>query len=364
MRIVQIIPQLGQGGAERFVIDLCNEMSRSHDVTLVVFYDCGDQGFFREELSDRVNFVMIPKRPGMDVGLSFRIMKLIKRVKPDVVHTHLRAIVYTLLSGLAFRKIKFFHTVHSEAEKESGGRVGKIFRNVAFKTNRFVPITISEESRRSFEALYNVRSVLIYNGRPGYDLSSIRQSASDEVNGLRPEASAKVIVNVARIEEAKNQVALAKAVEHLNQRGVAIELCILGNPMNQAIYNELVSMGAKHVHLLGVKTNPRDYMRVADAFCLSSVYEGMPITLIECFSVGAIPLCTPVGGIVNMIRDDENGMLAKGVSQQDIEDLLERFCTIDATSLERMKKASLLSFRHYDMQTCVDRYIRLFEQAK
>lgn len=37
------------------------------------------------------------------------------------------------------------------------------------------------------------------------------------------------------------------------------------------------------MHLLGTKMNPRDYMAAADAFCLSSIYEGMPITLIECF---------------------------------------------------------------------------------
>lgn len=364
MKILQIIPQLGQGGAERFVIDLCNEMSKVHDVTLIVFYDGGDQSFFKEELSERVHFVVVPKRPGADMRLSFQIVKFIKRMKPDVVHTHLRAIVYTLLSGMMFHKVKFFHTVHSEAEKEAGGKIGKFSRKVAFKTRRFIPITISEETMHSFESLYNVRPELIYNGRPGYHSSEKSQSVENELHNLRTDATSKLIVNVARIENAKNQVALAKAVEHLNQRGVAIDLCIIGNPMNQTVYEELKRMEAKHVHLLGVRMNPRDYMKAADAFCLSSIYEGMPITLIECFSVGAIPLCTPVGGIRNMIQDGENGMLAKGVTQQDIEDLLKRFYMTDTIALERMKEKSLSSFRHYDMQTCANRYIRLFEQSR
>lgn len=99
-----------------------------------------------------------------------------------------------------------------------------------------------------------------------------------------------------------------------------------------------------HVHLLGTRNNPRDYMKAADAFCLSSLYEGIPITLIECFSVGTIPICTPVGGMKNMLKYGKNGILSMGVSRQEIEDSLVRFMDILDEGKEAMKLNLFISF--------------------
>ena len=105
-------------------------------------------------------------------------------------------------------------------------------------------------------------------------------------------------------------------------------------------------------------------MQAADAFCLPSTYEGMPITLIECFSVGAIPLCTPVGGMINMIRDGQNGLLAAGTRQSDIEVMLERFLQLSPAEADAMRQHSKASFAIYDMQQCAQRYVRLFAAAE
>ena len=50
MKILEIIPQLSQGGAERFVVDLCNELSMRHNVTLVVLHNIDKTGFFLKEM--------------------------------------------------------------------------------------------------------------------------------------------------------------------------------------------------------------------------------------------------------------------------------------------------------------------------
>lgn len=66
MKILEIVPQLSQGGAERFVIDLCNEMSKKHEVVLVVLHNVDNHGFFQKELSERVRLISMNKRMGMD----------------------------------------------------------------------------------------------------------------------------------------------------------------------------------------------------------------------------------------------------------------------------------------------------------
>ena len=71
MKIFEIIPQLSSGGAERFTIDLCNELSKEHDVTLVVLHSVEKFGFYADELSPKVHLVSMNKRMGFDAMLPY-----------------------------------------------------------------------------------------------------------------------------------------------------------------------------------------------------------------------------------------------------------------------------------------------------
>lgn len=362
MKILEIIPQLSQGGAERFVIDLCNEMSTEHEVVLVVLHNVDNHGFFRKELSERVRLISMNKRMGMDWKLFFRLAKLIRKENPDVVHTHLRGIVYSFLAYIRPSRIKFIHTVHNDAKIEAGGGVSKWCRELAFNLKRVHPVTISEESQRSFEEFYHLPSTLIYNGRPEYNFNTDISAVQQELENIKTNKQAKIIVNIARIQPQKNQLPLAKAIDNLNKQSYAVELAIIGSKADKQIVNDIEALNSPYVHLLDVRTNPRDYMRAADAFCLSSIYEGMPITLIECFSVGAIPLCTPVGGIINMIQDGENGLLARSSNQEDIEQILKRFLELKDETIAKMKNNSLKTFERFNMQHCCQQYITTINQ--
>lgn len=362
MKIVEIIPQLNSGGAERFVVDLCNELARTHDVTLVVLHAVDKNGFFCKDLHKDVRLISMNKSMGLDMKLFFRLALLIKKEHPHIVHTHLNGIMYTLLAYMCFQNINYVHTVHSDAAKEAGSGIARWCRKLAFKWCKVHPVTISEESQRSFEEFYHLPSTLIYNGRPAYD-GPIDSSVALEMQSLKIRKEAKAIVNVARIVEAKNQLALVQAIDDLNQKGEAIELFLIGAVLNKEIYDAIVQLHSPYVHLLGERANSCDYMQAADAFCLSSVYEGMPITLIECFSVGTIPLCTPVGGIINMIQDGVNGLLAEGTSKRNIENLLRRFCQMDSKTIVEMRKQSRISFSTFNIKKCAKKYMQMFENC-
>ena len=61
------------------------------------------------------------KRMGLDIGLLFRVYRYIRREKPDVVHTHLRAIMYIAFAIMRKNGVMHCHTVHNAADKEAGG---------------------------------------------------------------------------------------------------------------------------------------------------------------------------------------------------------------------------------------------------
>lgn len=362
MKIIEIIPQLSQGGAERFVVDLCNEMSKEHEVLLVVLHPISKHGLFVREVNESVRLICMNKRKGIDLGLFFRLFKLIKLEKPTVVHTHLRSIAYIILAYLMLPKIKFFHTVHNDAAMEAGGLLNKWCRKLAFRLGWVSPITISEESQQSFKKYYHLPSSLIYNGRPVYDPDTNISSEINELERVKTNKNSKIIVNVARVQPQKNQYVLAKVIDDLNQKGHGVELAIIGEKANKKLVEDIEKLESPYIHFLGVRDNPRSYMRAADAFCLSSIYEGMPITLIECFSVGAIPICTSVGGVMNMIHDGVNGILAKSAEQEDIEFALMRFLELSKEDMDNMRKNSFESFKNYDMESCAKKYIVTFKK--
>ena len=100
MKIVEIIPQLSSGGAERFVVDISNELSKRHDVSLIVSFALeGKLAFYLPELAESVKVHSLNKRLGLDISYLYRLYKTIKQEAPDIVHTHLDAYTHFAILG-------------------------------------------------------------------------------------------------------------------------------------------------------------------------------------------------------------------------------------------------------------------------
>lgn len=361
MKIFEIIPQLNSGGAERFVVDLCNQLSKEHSVTLITFHQVKEFHQYHDELDQNVNYICLNKKLGPDISLFWKLYRLIKTNNPDIVHTHLSAIIYTSFSSIVKRDVKYIHTIHNDAAIEAEYGPSKFIRQFVFKYQLIHPVTISEISQTSFNEFYHQESTLIYNGCSEYKPYSTDtlSEITEEINNLKYDKNSFVILNVARIQPQKNQVVLAKAIDNLNKHNVKVELFNIGKQSSQQMVEAINNMHSPYIHLIGEKPNPRDYMYIADAFCLSSLFEGMPITLIECFSVGAFPICTPVGGILNMIRDNFNGILCKGTSQQEIEMAITRFVNMSQDKKNEVQQNSKSTFSRFNIKSSADNYIEL-----
>lgn len=359
MKILEIIPILNAGGAQRFVTDLSNSLSHSHDVYVLVLYPLDEFAPMAKELNPNVKIISVNKRHGLSISALFSVYKLVRKIKPDVVHSHLNAIIYLFFPLLLLKKVRFYHTIHNDAYMEAGNVLNRLFRKYCFKNKLVFPITISEESNTSFLKCYGCDATMIYNGRPAYDTIPDIDKAYCEIKSLRHSPSSKILVNVARICEQKNQLSLIQAIKEINADSCRIELFILGTTIDRSILEEINSLSLPYIHILGVRENPRDYMAAADAFCLSSIYEGMPITLIEAFSVGQVSLCTAVGGIKNMITHMENGIFFPGIDKRSLVDGLIQFLTLSTDELERIRCNSRASYSKYTMERCSTKYEQL-----
>ena len=117
-------------------------------------------------------------------------------------------------------------------------------------------------------------------------------------------------------------------------------------------------------HILGERKNPLEYLKEADAFALSSLFEGMPISLLEALAVGAIPVCTPVGGIPNVVTDGDNGFLSLDNTESSYYEAMKRFLETDMETLNLMSKKAEQSFAPYSMKICAEKYATLYKSLK
>lgn len=364
MKIFEIIPQLSSGGAERFTIDLCNELSTKHEVTLVVLHSVEKFGFYADELASNVRLVSMDKRMGFDMSLLFRLWRLIKKEKPDVVHTHLNGIIYISLSAAINRRVVYCHTVHNTADKESNSFVCRVVRRLLFKTRLSTPITISEESQRSFLDYYGIDAPLIDNGRNVPADLALSASVVDEFKKYRRTDKTRVLVCLARMYPVKRHTLLAKVTARLYAEGYDFTVLAIGSTSQIDIVEEVKGLKSDNFYILGERKNPLEYLKAADAYALCSSYEGLPISLIEALGVGAVPVCTPVGGIVNLVHDGENGILAAGLEEDDYYNAMKRFLDLDDEALCAMSKKAKESYAPFSMTECAQKYVSLFEKLR
>lgn len=356
MKILEIIPNLNSGGAEKFVVDITNELHRlGHNITLLTLFEFTPNDILNTLVNKGVKQDTLKKQLGFDINCLISLYKFIRQEKPDVVHAHTGGITYLILSAIFYRKCKYIITIHSDAKMDAGTGIRKFVRKFLIKFKLVTPVTISAESEKSFQNYYGIKGNLIINGCSDYILTECVDESKYR------EGVDFLFVHVGRFHKAKNQLCLVRAFKKLLQDGIKARLMLIGRKEDEDIYNHVAPYFSDNIIYLGEQKNPRAYINISDAFCMSSAWEGMPITIIEAFSVGCPPIVTPVGGCVNMVEDGVNGLIASDTSEEAYYIALKRFITLDKVKRFNMSQKALDSYKkNYSIENTVEKYLSLF----
>lgn len=360
MKILHIHPSMAGGGIEAMICGLVNEMAKFHDVTLCTIFEPQKEDVFENKVSKNVHRASLgKKKPGFSLKEIFRIYQFIKEGDYDVVHIHGFFYYYVLAVFLLHKRVKFVYTIHSDAAKENTLWDKRFIRikKYAFKKNYIHPVTISKESKRSFTAFYGLDSTLIYNGIPEY----VALNNASKLKEFRKTDKTKLFFHPGRISEPKNQVVLVKVFDRLIKEGNDVVLLIAGQKQDMQIWSELEPYLNERIIYLGERSDVCDLLAESDAFCLPSIWEGMPVTLLEALSVGCIPICSPVGGIPEVINSGENGFLSSDSSEEAYYNVLCRFLQCMETEMYRIKMNCLESFQKFRIPEVAQNYINVYQ---
>lgn len=351
------------GGIESVICSIAGEMARQgHDVTVCSIYRPKQDDIFWYQLPENVHRDTLGKETtGFSLREVFAVYRYIRRGHFDVVQLH-GFLYYFIFAVVMLPRQRFFYTFHSDARRENFKWDARFFtlKKLVFRLGLVRAITISPVSQQSFRDLYGCSSSLCENGIP---MPAVDDSPN-VVDEARLTPSTRVFLHPGRITEAKNQLVLVRVFRRLIEEGQDVVLLIVGKEEDDAILQQLRPYFSERIRYLGLRTDVPSLLARADAMCLPSVWEGLPITLLECLAVGCIPVCSPVGGIVNVVEDGRNGLLSASSAEDDYYRAMQRFLVLDADGAARMKQQVRASFQPYHISHTVEKYLAAYAAAR
>jgi glycosyltransferase involved in cell wall biosynthesis len=314
--VTHVVISLDAGGLERIVLGLVRfARARGHEPSVLCLERPGT-------LAAQVEAIGVPllcagKRPGLRYGTIEKIRELLRRLKPDVVHTHqMGALLY---AGPAARREKVPVVVHTEhgnhiANQRAWSGVIRT-RSLLYVAGSFAErfFCVSENIRDTVSAYRTVPKQKVGVVLNGIDTAAF-DSAGDR-EWLRQQLGiphhCPVIGTVGRLNEVKRQDLLIRGFANVANREPAPHLLLVGDgPELQALRQLAADLGlSDRVHFAGYQAQPEHYLHLMDIFTLTSRLEGMPLAILEAWAAGRPVIASRVGGVPAIITEGETGIL-------------------------------------------------------
>lgn len=255
----------------------------------------------------RVNY--LGKRPGFDLRMPQRIRNVVRKFRPDVIHSHL-CLHYLFPALIGFHALPHVATIHLPADGQYKQLLRPLAR-VAFRRG-VIPVAVSQEVAQWMKQFQGAKDCLVIpNGIPvsDYQHPSVSRQAWRKEHGF---SDADVLfVCVARLEKQKNHAMLLKAFAHSFQAGGPGHLVLAGDgTCRQELELQVRELRLEHqIHFLGRRSDIPELLGASDVFILPSQNEGNPLSLMEAMAAGLPVVATAVGGVPELLEDHKSGFL-------------------------------------------------------
>ena len=335
------------GGLEHFNVFLSQRLFQ-HGYRSVFVYESypADQRFV-DDLQESNARVVVSDARHHPIRFCIDFIKLLRKYRPTIVHAHFtKARFYAIPIARLFGIRKLFFTVHSSMDSlETIHPWTRIWYRFA---NRYAKvITVSNQIASTYLSNWPESTVKrIYLGviNPVYERSSSRRSL-----GIPEDCT--MLLTIANFNYIKGLDVLIRAMARLKQNGGWNrdgKLFIVGQP--EADLQELSALihaldVGNEVVTVGISNRAAEYLASADIYIQPSRSEGTPLSLMEAASYSLPLIGSKVGGIPEVIRDGENGLL---VAPEDDLQLMGAISTLlcNPEMRRRLGNASFITYQN------------------
>lgn len=367
--VVHLLYRLDVGGLETLLIDCINRMPAEryrHAVICLTDYTAFAQKITRPG----VEIYSLHKAPGLSPGTHVALWKLLRKLRPSVLHTYnLAAIEYHFLAALAGVPLRI-HAEHGRDASDPDGTNKKhntLRRWLRPLIHRFVPVSADLQGwLKSVIGVPERKNTLVPNG-VDTDHFAPAPAGVGVIKGRHFPRSCFVIGTVGRVQDVKNHRGLVQAFIRLREKlpthRERLRLVIIGDgPCLPAVRQQVADAGLDDlVWLPGARSDIRDVMRTFSVFALSSIAEGTPVTILEAMATGLPIVATRVGGIPEVVQHGRTGMLAPASDADALADALAFYVEQPALLAEHGLASRRTAEARFSIDATVAAYLDLYD---
>lgn len=291
------------GGTENVILQLCETFKPL--VNKIVVCSCG--GVNEKKLKElNIKHYTIPdienKNPSCILTVSKMLKKIIKNENITVVHTHHRMAAFYVAFLKIYKKCLFINTSHNTFDNKVK------FTRYAYKHANLV--ACGEMVKKNLVETF---------GLPEKQVTVIHNAVKPFVDQIKVDPFIKqlhdegfyVVGNIGRLSEQKGMEYFINAIPTVKLCMSNVKFVIVGTGEDEKKLMDLViKLDLKDdCYFLGYRSDVQNLMSQLDLVVLSSLWEGLPLTPIEAFSVGRTVVATAVDGTVEIVNDGINGYL-------------------------------------------------------
>jgi L-malate glycosyltransferase len=367
--VLFVVIGLGLGGSERIVLDLAQHIDKSRFNIYLAYLSAG--ALIAPFSHACVSLFPLQKGRGLDFRPVLELRHIIKKYKIDVINAHhyLPFLLSFLANNMLLNNRLLFYTEHSVAEVDGlSPRHAFSCRVAFFRTNGI--IGVSEEITLLFRKKYPIHSARMICIPNAVDVS--RFSIAAHRNNIRSDlgilSSHFVIGTVANFRKVKNHACLIKAFHRIAEAYPETRLLFVGRGFANAPEDsekeikrliKLLGLTAR-VIFAGYRNDVSSLLKAMDIFCLPSLAEGLPVSVLEAMASGVPVVGSDVSGIKEIVSSGETGLLFPSNDGGLLAKALEKLINDPDLRSTLAKKAFDFVRQEHGIDQWVDRYERLF----
>lgn len=345
------------GGTENVVLQLCDIFIPL--VKKVVVISGTTDGSFLDSLSAlnvkhyRVSDIE-DKSPKTITNTILTVKKIVIGENISVIHTHHRmAAFYVHMLGLD-KKCTFINTSHNTFNNR------KMMTRFAYKNCNL--IACGKMVKKNLQEVYGLQNItVIHNAVRSFDATS----ANEELQFVELKKKGCILIgNVGRLSKQKGMKYFIQAVPAIVRQIPKARFYIIGSGEEEHNLHMLSKkLGIEqYIVFMGYRTDVQNLMRQLDLIVLSSLWEGLPLTPIEAFSVGKTIVATGVDGTIEIVRNGENGLLVDAKNSKHIAEKVI-WMVKNPEEKKRMEHCALLTFKNdFSFEKLKSDYINYYKK--
>jgi glycosyltransferase involved in cell wall biosynthesis len=357
IKILHAIRQGKVGGGETHVLDLVSHLDKQKYESVILSFTDGPM-VDQLKADGFKTYVVTTEKP-----FNFRVWGDVKKIlideQIDIIHAHGTRACSNTFNSARKLNIPLIYTVHGWSFHPDQGKIVKTIRTLS---ERFLvavankTICVSESNLKEGKRLFPMpRATVIVNGinqvkfNPDLVYKDIRKEFGISDNHI-------LVSYIARITHQKDPLNYLQAINKVEHKDNIKFLMVGDGDLKPQVLELADKLNLNpYIRFENFRSDIPAILKATDIFCLPSLWEGLPIAMLEAMAMHKAIIATAIDGITDLITDQENGLLVSPLNPTELAKAISLLAPNKALQLSFGEKAGALIDQKFNIKTMVDK---------